>query len=264
MHRFMIILSAALGALLLTACGSEPDSSSSSAGEVADETRAAAEELVEDTQATAEDMVQDANAALDEAGAAISDAADEAGDAAEQAMNDVEAAVDETMDDAQAAVDEAVDDVNAATADAMGAGAAGGATAAAAIGDDDPCTLGIEVGDNIAYSTDSLSAPASCDEVTLTITHTGQLPAIAMGHNWVLVAQDDMESVAQAGAAAGADAGYLPDDDRIIAATNLVGGGQSDSVSFSLDALQDGVTYSYVCTFPGHWMVMRGSFTVSG
>ncbi len=186
---------------------------------------------------------------------------DEAGAAARDAADEVSAAANEAMDDASAAAGDAVDEVNAAAAAAMGAL---GVTAAAAMDDGDDCTLGIEVGDNIAYSTDSLSVPASCAEVTLTITHTGQLPAVAMGHNWVLLPADALDAVAQAGMAAGADAGYVPDDDRIVAATAVVGGGESDSVTFSLDALQDGVTYRFVCTFPGHSAVMQGSFTVSG
>ncbi|MEE4174339.1 MAG: azurin, partial [Xanthomonadales bacterium] len=202
--------------------------------------------------------VQDA---YDDASAAAKETMDEAGAAASEAVDDAEAAATEAMDDVSAAAEEAADDVKAATAAAMGAA---GATAAAAMNDGDDCTLGIEVGDNISYSTDSMTVPATCSEVTVTITHTGQLPAVAMGHNWVLLPEADLNSIAQAATAAGADAGYVPDDDRIVAATGLVGGGESDSVTFSLDALEEGVTYRYVCTFPGHWAVMQGSFTVSG
>jgi azurin len=54
----------------------------------------------------------------------------------------------------------------------------------------------------------------------------------------------------------------VPDDDRIVAATDVIGGGESTSVTFSLDELEDGVDYAYVCTFPGHWSVMRGPFSV--
>ncbi|MFK7957820.1 MAG: azurin [Lysobacterales bacterium] len=126
----------------------------------------------------------------------------------------------------------------------------------------DSCSLTIEAGDTIAYSTKELSAPASCDEVTVTLSHTGQFPKEAMGHNWVLIPTEALDAIANAGMAAGAGNDYLPEDDRIIAATKLVGGGQTASVTFSTEGLSGG--YSYICTFPGHWAIMRGTFTVEG
>lgn len=131
--------------------------------------------------------------------------------------------------------------------------------------DGDPCTLDIQVGDSIAYSTNSLSAPSTCAEVSVTLTHTGKLPAAAMGHNWVLVPEGEAESVAMAGMSAGLEGNFLPsDDDRIIAATRIVGGGESDTATFSTDELAAGTAYVYVCTFPGHWSIMKGTFTVTG
>ena len=111
--------------------------------------------------------------------------------------------------------------------------------AAAPVMDDDgnACTLSVEAGDSIAYSTNALSVPASCGEVTVTLTHTGNLPAAAMGHNWVLMPEDAVSNIATAGMSAGPGANYLPDDDRIVAATKIVGGGESASVTFSLSNL---------------------------
>jgi len=171
------------------------------------------------------------------------DAAEAAQDAAEQAVKDAEAAIDETLETLSEAVDQAGGDAPAS--------------------EGDPCRLSVEVGDSIAFSTNALSVPSSCSEVTVTLTHTGKLPAAAMGHNWVLLPTDAIEAISMAGMNAGPEANYLPDDERIVAATKIIGGGESASVAFSLDALEDGTSYTYVCTFPGHWSVMRGSFTVS-
>ena len=135
-------------------------------------------------------------------------------------------------------------------------------SAASAADPADPCSLTIEAGDTIAYSHQSLSAPSSCDSVTVTLHHTGQLPAAAMGHNWVLIPADAVQAIGTAGPAAGAEKGYVPDDDRVIAATDLVGGGESASVTFSLSDLESGTDYMYICTFPGHWTLMQGTFKV--
>jgi azurin len=125
------------------------------------------------------------------------------------------------------------------------------------------CAFDIEVGDTLAYSTNEMTAEASCDTVTVTIKHTGKLPAAAMGHNWVLTQPDDFQPVANAGMSAGLDGNYVPpNDDRVIASTAIVGGGESDTIEFSIAELDAG-DYTFFCSFPGHWSVMKGTFTIS-
>lgn len=130
---------------------------------------------------------------------------------------------------------------------------------AAAAGD--ACKLEITGTDQMQYDKKELAVPASCKEVTLTIHHGGQLPAAAMGHNWVLVATPDLTAVANAGMGAGLAADYIPaGDKRVLAHTKVVGGGQSASVTFQTSGLKAGGDYSYLCTFPGHNALMRGKF----
>jgi azurin len=86
-----------------------------------------------------------------------------------------------------------------------------------------------------------------------------------MGHDWVLAKDSDMSAIVNAGLAAGAKRGYLPENDkRIIAATGLVGGGESAVVKFSTSMLQQGVRYVFFCTSPGHSSAMRGTFLFGG
>ncbi|MEL6950452.1 MAG: azurin [Pseudomonadota bacterium] len=123
------------------------------------------------------------------------------------------------------------------------------------------CTVEIEVGDSLSYNTSAIEVPASCENVTVNIKHTGSLPAAAMGHNWVLAADADWQDIANKGAAAGVAGNFLPTgDDRIIAATKLIGGGETDSITFSTATIDAGGSYTFFCSFPGHWSVMKGSF----
>jgi azurin len=130
-----------------------------------------------------------------------------------------------------------------------------------AVAADDPCKLEITGNDAMQYDKKELDVPATCKQVTVTIHHGGQLPAAAMGHNWVLVKTPDLSDVANAGMGAGLAANYVAaGDKRVIAHTKVVGGGQSDSVTFPTAGLKAGGDYSYLCTFPGHNALMRGKF----
>jgi azurin len=115
------------------------------------------------------------------------------------------------------------------------------------------------------YSTQELAVPSECSDVEVTLRHAGKLPANVMGHDWVLARDSDMSGIVNAAVAAGASHGYLPQNDkRIIAATQLVGGGESSTVKFSTSALVQGARYVFFCTTPGHSTMMHGSFRFSG
>jgi azurin len=126
---------------------------------------------------------------------------------------------------------------------------------------DDACKLEIAGNDQMQYDKKELDVPATCKQVTLTLKHTGQLPAAAMGHDWVLVNTPDLTAVANAGMGAGLASNYVAaGDKRVLAATKVVGGGQSDTITFSTASLKAGGDYSFLCTFPGHNALMRGKF----
>lgn len=127
---------------------------------------------------------------------------------------------------------------------------------------DKVCKLEITGNDQMQYSAKSLSVPADCTQVQLTLKHIGKLPKEAMGHNWVLVKTSDLTAVANAGLTAGPANSYVtPGDKRVIAHTKTIGGGESDTITFPTKGLA-GQDLSYLCTFPGHNALMRGTFKV--
>src|SRR5215467_4691074 len=113
----------------------------------------------------------------------------------------------------------------------------------------DPCKLSIESNDQMQYSVQELAIPPKCKEAEVTLHHVGKLPASVMGHDWVLAKESDMPAIVNAGLAAGLTHGFVPEKDpRVIAATHLVGGGESATVRFSTAALAPGDHYSFFCT----------------
>ena len=128
----------------------------------------------------------------------------------------------------------------------------------------DPCKLEISGNDQMQYDKQELSAPASCKEITVTLHHAGKLPKEAMGHNWVLANGADFAAVANAGMGAGLNNNYVaPGDKRVLAHTKIIGGGESDSVTFPSSMLKKGSDYKYLCTFPGHNALMHGTFKLT-
>lgn len=126
------------------------------------------------------------------------------------------------------------------------------------------CELEIAGGDDMKFDTDRMEVDGDCDEITVTLTHSGEMDVQQMGHNWVLTRSEDFEDVAKAGQSTSVEEDYLPEDQSaIIAATELVGGGEETSVTFDGDDVEAGEDYTFFCSFPGHWGQMQGEFIVN-
>lgn len=127
------------------------------------------------------------------------------------------------------------------------------------------CETTVGSADTMTFDVRSITVPSSCETFTVHFQHRGRMPKTGMGHNWVLARSADVESIAKAGVAAGAENSFIAKGDaRVIAATPLLGGGESASVSFQVSALGKDEKYTYFCSFPGHWSMMRGSLKLEG
>lgn len=98
-------------------------------------------------------------------------------------------------------------------------------------------------------------------KVKLTLVHSGKLAKAAMGHNFVLLKQGTDVAAFGSKAAQARDTEYIPasEEGNIIAHTKLVGGGESTTIEFT--APKKG-TYDYICSFPGHYALMKGKLIV--
>ncbi len=98
-------------------------------------------------------------------------------------------------------------------------------------------------------------------KIKLTLTHSGKLAKAAMGHNFVLLKEGTDVASFGSKAAAARDTEYIPSSEAssVIAHTKLVGGGESDTITFT--APKKG-KYTYICSFPGHYALMKGTFIV--
>ncbi|WEK17755.1 MAG: azurin [Candidatus Pedobacter colombiensis] len=121
-------------------------------------------------------------------------------------------------------------------------------------------TLTLTAHDEMKYDQTELKALAG-KPITLTFTHIGTMDKNAMGHNFILLKQGTNIDDFAKKALTAKDNDYIPksESDKIIAHTKLLGGGQSDTIEFTVP---EKGTYDYICSFPGHVATMRGKLIV--
>lgn len=125
------------------------------------------------------------------------------------------------------------------------------------------CSVTIDSTDQMRFDTGAMTIPSSCEEFTVNLTHSGSMAKNVMGHNWVLTKTSDLQGVAMDGMSAGLDNNYIKSgDERVIAHTDVIGGGESTSVTFDPSVLEVGGDYSFFCSFAGHYALMKGTVTV--
>jgi azurin len=114
------------------------------------------------------------------------------------------------------------------------------------------------VANTMAYDKTKLSVPTGA-EVHLVLKNNATMTTLP--HNWVLVKQGTEASVAAAGLKLGEPAGYIDVRDKdVLFHTPLAKPGETTEVTFTAPAAGD---YPYICTVPGHYMMMKGTLTVT-
>jgi azurin len=115
------------------------------------------------------------------------------------------------------------------------------------------------VANTMGFDKTKLSVPAGA-EVHLTMKNNATMATLP--HNWVLVKTGTEASVAAAGLKLGEPAGYFDVRDKnALAHTPMAKPGETTEVTFT--APTDPGDYPYICTFPGHYMMMKGVLTVT-
>jgi azurin len=117
----------------------------------------------------------------------------------------------------------------------------------------------IEAGKNLSFSTSVLNAEAG-EAIALEFHNPDVVP-----HNWALIEAGTLQKVgdlankliAQPDAVA---RHYIPESDDVLAYTDIVEPGQKFTIYFR--APEKPGRYPFLCTFPGHWVIMNGVLVV--
>ena len=104
----------------------------------------------------------------------------------------------------------------------------------------------------MSYDTASFSVKAG-QKVKLTFTNEN--PTAPLQHNLVGLSNAMMANMAAAMAK-----GFIPEDPSVIVHTKLLNPKESETLEFSAPAEKG--DYPYLCTFPGHSIIMNGTMKV--
>ena len=120
----------------------------------------------------------------------------------------------------------------------------------------------ITADDNMRYNLEAFTVPVG-GQVKLKLVNIGKMPIASMGHNLVVLEADVNVNKFATDAASARENDYIPLKyaAEIIAATKLLGPGQSDIINFT--APVEPGEYIFLCSFPAHlYAGMRGIMTV--
>ena len=120
-------------------------------------------------------------------------------------------------------------------------------------------TLTVQAAQGLQYVQRELHAKAG-ERLSLTFQNPDVVP-----HNWTLVRPGKLSAVGDLANKLIADPNglarqYVPDTADVIVYTDMTNPTASFTIHF--DAPKEPGKYPYLCTFPGHWMVMNGVLLV--
>jgi putative heme-binding domain-containing protein len=119
--------------------------------------------------------------------------------------------------------------------------------------------LSIEAGKNLSFSARSFKVKAG-EPIKLTFVNPDSVP-----HNWALLKPGTLARVGDLvnkiiAEPDAASRHYIPHSDDVLVYTDIVVPQDQFTISFRAPAAPG--RYPYLCTFPGHWMIMNGEMIV--
>jgi azurin len=123
-------------------------------------------------------------------------------------------------------------------------------------------TITITGNEQMKYDVTKIQAKPG-EQLHVVVKSEGSMPKIAMAHNFVLLKAGASPLEFTNAAMNARDTDFIPASmkDKVLANTGLAGGGETVEVTFKAP-MKPG-TYTYLCSFPGHFAVgMKGELVV--
>lgn len=113
---------------------------------------------------------------------------------------------------------------------------------------------GVETGEQrgTRYEVESITASPG-EEIRIKLTTVSNLPPTAMSHNFVLLTADANTDEFARRSLQASENDYIEPEltDWVIAHTEMLGNGESDTITFTVP--EEPGEYDFICSFPGHY-----------
>ena len=113
-------------------------------------------------------------------------------------------------------------------------------------------TVNITGNDTMKYDTTTITAKPG-ETLHIVLKNVGSMPKIAMAHNVVILKPGTDASAFTSAGMTARDTDFIAPAQKanVLAATKLAGAGETVELTFKVPAKP--ATYTFVCTFPGHF-----------
>ena len=127
-----------------------------------------------------------------------------------------------------------------------------------------PCSTNLEGNTMMQYSSTNIEIDSTCSEFTIKFKNTSTVAKEYGGHNVIVSKDADFSSLTSLvdPTVHSPENGYLPNSDKIIAKSPIIGPNESYNVEIDVSRLNSGEKYVFWCSFTGHWGVMKGNLVV--
>ena len=126
------------------------------------------------------------------------------------------------------------------------------------------CSTNLEGNTMMQYSSNNIEVDSSCSVFTIKFKNTSTVAKEYGGHNVIVSSDADFSSLTSLvdPTVHSPENGYLPNSDKIIAKSPIIGPNESYNVEIDVSRLNSGEKYVFWCSFTGHWGVMKGNLVV--
>lgn len=121
----------------------------------------------------------------------------------------------------------------------------------------DAAQITLEPNDKMQFDKDEIVVYGG-QTVVFRLVHVGTMLLASIGHNFVLLS-NSISVADYAKRAMNEKDNIIDNPKQTIAFTRILGGGESTEIVFNAPEIG---TYNFICSFPGHYSMMKGKFIV--
>ena len=127
----------------------------------------------------------------------------------------------------------------------------------------DKCKIDISGSHMMKFDTNEIHINKNCEKVVVNLKHSGNLPVNAMGHNIVFLESNNLHKViSKINMSHGIENGFMPEMDEILFKSKMIGGGEETTLELDPNVFISGKEYIFICSFPGHFALMKGKLNI--